>query len=74
MSFLGHNFGARHARGSSKGSIDVGDYLLSKKSLIQNFGPLDCRPGPVKVGQEKKTPRVSEPLPGEPSPKSKNCF
>jgi len=32
----------------------VGDYLLSKKSLIQNFGPLDCRPGPVKVGQEKK--------------------
>ena len=41
MGFLGNNFGSRHARRSSKGSIDAGDYLVSKKSLSQNFGPLD---------------------------------
>jgi len=52
MRFLGHNFGSRHARRSSKGSIDTGDHLVSKKSLSQNFGPLDWRPGPVKVGQK----------------------
>jgi len=52
MRFLGHNFGSRHARRSSKGSINTGDHLVSKKSLSQNFGPLDWRPGPVKVGQK----------------------
>jgi len=31
MGFLGHNFGSRHARRSSKGSIDVGDHLVFKK-------------------------------------------
>jgi len=46
MGFLGHNFGYRHARRSSKGSIDAGDHLVSKKSLSQDFGPLDWRPGP----------------------------
>ena len=50
MGFLGHNFGYRHARRSSKGSIDAGDHLVSTKGLNQNFGPLDWRPGPVKVG------------------------
>jgi len=44
MGFLGHNFGSRHARRSSKGSIDAGDHLVSRKSLSQNFGPLDWRP------------------------------
>jgi len=38
MGFLGHNFGSRHARRSSKGFIDAGDHLVSKKSLSQN----DC--------------------------------
>jgi len=52
MGFLDHNFGSRHARRSNKGSIDAGDHLVSKKSLSQNFGPLDWRPGPVKVGQK----------------------
>ena len=49
--FLVCNFGSRHARRSSKVSIDAGDYLVSKKSFGQNFGPSDWRPEPVKVGQ-----------------------
>ena len=35
MGFWGHNFGARHDRRSSNGSIDAGDHLVSKKSLSQ---------------------------------------
>ena len=66
MGFLGHNFGFRHARRSSKGSIDAGGHLVSNKCLSQNFSPLDWRPGPVKVGQKTKTPPLCEPLPGEP--------
>jgi len=59
MGFLGHNFGSRHARRSSKGSIDAGDHLVSKTSFSQNFGPLDWRPGPVKVGQKtQNTPTL----------------
>jgi len=54
MGFLGHNFGSRHARRSSKGSIDAGDYLVYKKSFSQNFGLLDWRPGPVKLGQKNE--------------------
>jgi len=72
MGFLGHNFGSRHARRLSKGSIDAGDHLVSKKSLSQNFGPLDWRPGPVKFGQ--KTPPLSEPRPGEPLTKIKKKY
>jgi len=49
MRFLSHNFGSRHARRSSKGSIDAGDHLIFKKRLSQHFGPLDWRPGPVKL-------------------------
>jgi len=74
MEFLGHNFGSRHARRSSKGSIDAGDHLVSKKSLSQNFSPLDWRPGLVKVGQKIKTPPFSEPLPGIPLTQIKNSF
>jgi len=59
MVFLGHNFGSRHARRSSKGCIDAGDHLVSKTSLSQNFGLLDWRPGPVKVGQKtQNTPNL----------------
>jgi len=47
MGFLGHNFGSKHARRSSKGSIDAGDHLVSKKVSSPNFGALDWRPGPV---------------------------
>jgi len=54
MGFSGHNFGSRHARRSSKSSIDAGGHLVSKKSLSQNFGPLHWRPGPVKFGQKNK--------------------
>jgi len=39
MKFLGHNFGSRHARRSSKGSIDAGDHPVFKKRLSQNFDP-----------------------------------
>jgi len=35
---------------------------MSKKSLSQNFGSLDWRPGPVKVGQKlKNTPFCNSP-------------
>jgi len=54
MRFLGHNFGSRHARRSSKGSIDAGDHLVFKKRFSQNFGALDWRPEPVKFGQKKR--------------------
>jgi len=62
MGFLGHNFGSRHARRSSKGSINAGDHLVFKNSLSQNFGPWDWRPGPVKVGQKPKTPPLCKPF------------
>jgi len=52
MGFVGHNFGSRHARRSSKGSNHAGDHLVSTTKLSQNFGPLDWRPGPVKVCQK----------------------
>jgi len=75
MGLLGHNFGSRHARRSSKSSIDARDHLVSKQSLSQNFGQLDWRPGPVKVGQKKtKTPPLCEPLPGEPLTQIKKIF
>jgi len=74
MEFLGHNFGSRHARRSRKGFIDAGDHLISRQSLSQNFGPLDWRPGPVKVGQKPKTPPLCEPLPGEPLTQIKKFF
>jgi len=72
MEFLGHSFNSRHAKRSRKGSIDAGDHLVCKKSLSQNFGALDWRPGLVKVGQ--KTPSLCEPLPGEPLTQIKNSF
>ena len=63
---LGHNVGSKHAGRSRKVSIDAGDHLVSEKSLSQNFGPLDWRPGPVKLVKKHKTPPLCEPLPGEP--------
>jgi len=64
--FLGHNFGSRHARRSSKSSIDAGDHLVSIQGFSQNFSPLDWCPGPVKVGQKTKNTLLCEPLLGEP--------
>jgi len=55
MGFLGHNFGSRHARRPSKGSINAGDHLVFKNSLSQNFTQWDWRPGPVKVGQKTES-------------------
>jgi len=46
-----HNFGSRHAGKQIKGSIDAEDRLVSTKSLSHKNGPLDRRPGGVKVGQ-----------------------
>jgi len=74
MGLLGHNFGSRHARRSSKGSIDARDYLVSKKSFSQTFGPLDWCPGPVKVGQKNENTPLCEPVPGEPLTQIKKCF
>jgi len=74
MGFLGHNFGSRHARRSNKGSIDAGDYLVSKTSFSQNVGLLDWRPGAVKIGQKTKTPSLCEPFPGEPLTQIKKFF
>ena len=75
MFFLGHNFGSRHARRSSKGSIDAGDHVVSKTSLSQNFGPLDCCPGPVKVGQKTQNiPTLRASPRRTPHPNQKNFF
>ena len=74
MGFLGHNFGSRHARRSSKGSIDAGDRVVSKNSLRQNFGPWDWRPGPVKIGQKtENTPILRAPPNRTPHP-NQNFF
>jgi len=75
MGFLGHNFGSRHARRSNKGSIDAVDHVVSKKSLNQNFGLLDWRPGLVKVGQKtQNAPHFAALSQANPSPKSKIFF
>jgi len=74
MRFLGHNFGSKHTRRSSKGSIDAGDRLVFTKRLSQNFGPLDWRPGPVKGGQKNEKPQLCEPLPSEPLTQIKKFF
>jgi len=71
---LGHNFGSRHARRSSKGSIDAGYYLVSKKSFSQNFDPLNWRSGPVKVGQKTEKKTLCKPFPGEPLTQIKIFF
>jgi len=73
--FSGHNFDCRHARRSTKGSIDAGDYLVSKQSFSQNFGPLDWRPGPVKVGQKiENTPTLGARPKRTPHPNQKFFF
>ena len=55
-----------------EGSVDAGDHVVSKKSLSQNFGLLDWRPGLVKVGQKKtKHPHFANLSQANPSPKSK---
>jgi len=51
----------------------VGDHVVSKKGLIQNFGSLDWRPGPVKIGQKlKNTPYLGAPAKRTPTPNQKN--
>ena len=73
--FLSHNFGSRHTRRSSKGSIDEGDHPVSIKSLSQNFGPFDWRPEPVKVGQKNKnTPTLRASPRRTLHPNQKNFF
>ena len=74
MGFLGHNFGSSHARMSSKGSIDAEDRLVSKKGLSQNFGSLDWRPGPVKIGQKKQNPPTLRASPRRTPHPNQNCF
>ena len=75
MGFLGHNFGSLYTRRSSKGSIDAGDHLISKKCLSQNFGPFDWRPGLVKFGQKNKnTPTLWASPRRTPHANQKNVF
>ena len=74
MFCLGHNFGSRHARRSSKSSIDAGDYLVSRKSLIQNFPHWIGVQGLSKLVKKTKTPPLSETLPGEPLTQIKKFF
>jgi len=75
MGFLGHKFGYRHARRSSKDSIDAEDRLVSTTSLSQNFGPWDWRPGRVKVGQKtENTPNLRASPRRTPYPNQKMFF
>jgi len=53
----------------------VGDHLVSKKSLSQNFGPLDWRPKPVKIGQKtQNTPTLRASTRRTPQPNQKFFF
>ena len=75
MGFLGHNFGSRHARRSSQGSINADDHLVFKNSLSQNFGPWDWRPGPVKFDQKtENTPTLRASPRRTPHPNQKKFF
>jgi len=75
MGFLSHNFGSRHARMSSKGSIYAGDHQVSKKCFNQNFGQLDWRPGPVKIGKRNEnTPNLRARSMQTPHPNQKFFF
>ena len=75
MGFWGHNFGSRHARRSSKGSIDADNCLVSKTSLSQNFGPWDWCPGRVKVGlKNENTPTLRASPRRTPHPNQKIFF
>ena len=75
MGFLGHNFGSRHARRSSKGSIDADYCLVSKTSLRQNFSSWNWRPGRVKVGQKtENTPTLRASPRRTPHPNQKMFF
>jgi len=75
MGFWGHNFGSRHARRSSKGSINAGDHLVFKNSLNQNVDSWDWRPGPVKVGKKnEKAPTLRASPRRTPHPNQKIVF
>jgi len=55
--------------------MDVGDHVVSNKSLSQNCVSLDWRPGPVKVGQKfKNTPTLGAPSRRTPNPNQKIFF
>jgi len=61
--------------GQARALIDTGGCLDSKKSFNQNFGPLDWRPGPIKVGQKNKnTPTLRAPPRQTPYPNQKIFF
>ena len=70
MGFLGHNFGSRHARRSSKGSINAGYHLVFKNSLAHGIGVQV----PSKLVKKTKTPPLCERLPGEPLTRIKKFF
>jgi len=74
MGFLGHNFGSRHATRSSQGSIDAGDYLVSKKVWAKYFVYWIGVQGPSKLVKKTKTSSLSEPVPGEPLTQIKKIF
>jgi len=75
MFCLGHNFGSRHARRSSKSSIDAGDYVVSRKSLIQNFPHWIGVQGLSKlVKKNKNTPTFRDPPRRTPYPNQKIFF
>jgi len=58
MGFLGHDVCSRHARRSCKGSIDAGDYLVSKKvsgNILVNWIGVQ---GPSKLVKNRKHPTL----------------
>jgi len=72
---LGHNFGSRHARRSSKGSIDAGDHLVFKKRLSQIFWLIGLASRARQSSSKKqKHPHFASLSQANPSPKSKTFF
>ena len=74
MGFLGHNFGSKHAWRSSKGSIDAGDHLVSKKVWAKILAYWIGVQGLSKLVKKPKAPPLCEPLPGEPLTQIKKIF
>ena len=72
MGFLGHNFGSRYARRSSKSFINARDHLVFKNILSQNFGPWDW--GPSKLVKKPKTPPTLRASPRRTLYRNQNIF
>jgi len=74
MGFLGHNFGSRHARRTSMGSIDAGDHLVSKNVWSKLLAHWIGVQGLSNLVKKQKHPHFPSRSQANPSPKPKIFF